>query len=411
MAESTTPSAGGALAGLRVIDLSRVLAGPHCTQMLGDQGADIIKIEPPAGDDTRGWGPPWFKDEAGEAKSSGYFVGLNRNKRALSLDLTQPRGREVLLRLLEEADVLIENFKPDTLIKWGLGYDEVLKERFPRLIYCQISGFGPDGPLGGFPGYDAVAQAWSGIISLSGHPETGPVRCQVPLVDVMTATNAAVAILMALYERERSGQGQAIEVTLYDSALAMIYPYAAGVLNGGQQPPLTGNGHALAMPYGLYETRTGPLFLGTATDSQYRKAMTVLGRPDLARDPRFATNRDRVKHREELLAILREIFLREDSKELGQRLLAAGVPAGPIQTVAAAMAHPHTRHRGMALRREGIGLVGSPLRLKRTPPEVRRNPPDFAADTRAVLEEAGFAPAEIEALIGEGVVVMERRHA
>ncbi|MGE5200728.1 MAG: CaiB/BaiF CoA transferase family protein, partial [Acidobacteriota bacterium] len=209
----------GALAGIRVIDLTRVLGGPYCTQMLGDHGAEVIKVEPPQGDETRGWGPPFQGDAAS------YFIGVNRNKRGVALDLSRPEGRTVLFRLLESADVLIENFKTGTLERWGMGYEAVLKQRFPRLIHCRVSGFGADGPFGGYPGYDAVVQGMAGLMSLNGEPEGAPVRVGVPVVDLATGMNASIAILLALQERQRSGRGQFVEVTLFDSAVALLHPY------------------------------------------------------------------------------------------------------------------------------------------------------------------------------------------
>lgn len=236
----------GALAGLRVIDLSRVLGGPYCTQALGDHGAEILKIEPPQGDETRGWGPP-FRDGL-----SAYFSGANRNKKALALDLSLSKGRDVLLRLLEEADILVHNFKSGTMERWGLGYDDVLQARFPRLVYCHISGFGDTGPLGGLPGYDAVVQAMTGLMSINGQPENGPVRMGMPIVDIGTGLIATVAILAAVVERDRSGRGQKIDVPLYDCAISMLHPQAANALMTGKVPVATGNAHPNISPYDMY---------------------------------------------------------------------------------------------------------------------------------------------------------------
>src|SRR5690349_6389745 len=233
----------GALDGLKVIDLSRVLGGPYCAQMLADHGADVIKIEPPQGDEVRDWGPP-FRDDA-----ASYFVGINRNKRGLALDLAKPEGREVLMRLLEGADVLIHNFKSGTLEKWGIGYADTLAKKFPRLIYCHITGFGPDGPLGGLPGYDAAVQAVSGLMSINGTEESGPVRIGTPIVDIGTGLNAAIGILMAINDRHKTGKGQGIDVSLYDSAVSFLHPHAANYLMSGKPPKRIGNAHPNISPY------------------------------------------------------------------------------------------------------------------------------------------------------------------
>ena len=236
----------GALAGLKVIDLTRVLGGPYCTMVLSDHGAEVIKLEPPQGDETREWGPPF--DEAGDAS---YYLGINRNKKGVGLDLAKPAGREVLLRLLEDADVLVENFKPGSMEKWGLGYGDVLSKRFPRLIHCRVSGFGADGPLGGFPGYDAVLQAMVGLMSINGTETSGPTRLGNPIVDIATGLFSAIAILMALYERERSGKGQYCDMTLHDCGMALLHPHAANFFLSGRRPKATGNPHP--EPRALFE--------------------------------------------------------------------------------------------------------------------------------------------------------------
>ncbi len=397
--EAQSLSAGsGALSGIRVIDLSRVLGGPYCSQMLADHGADVIKVEPPQGDETREWGPP-FKDGL-----SAYFSGANRNKRAMVLDIRDERGRAVLLRLLEGADVLLENFKTGTLEKWGLGYDDVLRHRFPRLVHCRISGFGADGPFGGLPGYDAVVQAWTGLISINGSPESGPVRLGIPLVDLGTGLYAANGIMMALLERCRSGKGQFVEASLYDCGLALLHPQGANYLMSGKVPGLTGNAHPNISPYDLYETATVPVFLGIGNNRQFARLCEMLGDPDLATDERFRTNADRVVNRPALTARLAALMAEQDGEALAARLLAAGVPAGAAQTVDRALAHPHTRHREMVVEKDGYKGIGIPVKMERTPGQVRRAPPRFGADSRAILAEAGYSEDETEALIAEGIV-------
>jgi len=406
---SDQPETAGALAGVRVVDLSRVLGGPYCTQILGDHGADVIKVEPPGGDETRDFGPPFETDADGRIVSSAYYLGVNRNKRGIALDLGTEAGRAVVLRLLEGADVLVENFRTGTMERWGLGYDQALSERFPRLVYCRVSGFGADGPLGGNPGYDSVVQAMAGLFSVNGTPESGPTRIGVPIVDMVTGLYAAVGVTMALMERARSDRGQFIDATLLDCGLSILHPHAAGWLLNGHMPQLTGNTHPYVTPYALFPTRTRPLFLGIANDGQFRKLADVLGRPELATDDRFRTNRLRGENRAALSAILTPLLAEWDGDELARRLLAVGVAAGPTNTVAEILTDPHVAHRRMVVEQDGYKGVGSPLALGRTPWSARRPPPAFAADTRAVLAEAGYADTEIDALIADGAVVVERR--
>jgi formyl-CoA transferase len=390
---------GGALAGIKVVDLTRVLGGPYCTQMLADHGAEVIKVEPPQGDETRTWGPPFQGDAAS------YFIGVNRNKRGVALDLSQPKGREVLFRLLEEADVLAENFKTGTLEKWGIGYEQTLKERFPRLIHCRVSGFGADGPFGGYPGYDAIVQGMAGLMSVNGEPEGAPVRVGVPVVDLATGMNATIAILMALVERERSGKGQFVEATLYDSAVALQHPHMANFFLSGKPPQRTGNQHPNLAPYDQYKTRTTRIFVGTGNDRQFQRFCDEIGRPELAKDPRFRTNGDRVTNRAALRQELEGVLAAIDGAALATKLLGRGVPCGPVMDVPGVIDHPHTRHREMVVELGGYRGTGTPVKLSRTPASIRSVPPAFGSSTRAVLEEAGYSPAEIAALIDEGVAI------
>jgi formyl-CoA transferase len=394
-----------ALTGLVVVDLTRVLGGPYCTQVLGDHGAEVIKIEPPQGDEVRDWGPP-FQDG-----DSSYFIGVNRNKRSLGLDLSRAEGREVLLRLLERADILIENYKPGAMEKWGLGYDDVLRERFPRLIHCCISGFGATGPLGGYPGYDAVIQAMTGWFSVNGTSDSGPTRCGIPLVDIGTGLFAAVAVLMALEERHRSGLGQYIDMTLFDVGIALMHPHIPNYLMSGKTPGLTGNAHPNISPYDKYRTRTVEIFLAVGNDRAFKRVCAELGRPDLAEDPRFLHNADRVTNRIELTAELETLLAEVDGVAFCESLLEIGVAAGPILDVAQLMEHPHTRHREMAAERGEYRGSGIPIKLSRTPGEIRRPPPRFGAQGREILAECGFTADEIQAMAESGVLVEERRSA
>src|ERR1700716_3852654 len=291
------PAPTGAMAGLRLTDPTRVLGGPYCTQILADHGADVIKVEPPAGDEVRDWGPPFHDEDAA------YFVGINRNKRSIGLDLTSEGGRAVLMKMLETADVLIENFKPGTLDKWGIG-NEVLRAKFPKLVHCRISGFGADGPRGGNPGYEAIIQAMTGMIAATGSPQSGPMRIGVPLVDITTGLYAAIGILMALSERQRSGVGQFLETTLYETGLAIMHPHAANYFMHGKPPQLTGNEHPNLVPYAIFPTRTADIFIGVGNDGTFRKLCKEIGKPELGTDARFARNKDRIANRDALRAEL-----------------------------------------------------------------------------------------------------------
>jgi crotonobetainyl-CoA:carnitine CoA-transferase CaiB-like acyl-CoA transferase len=365
----TQPSPGS-LQGIRVIDLSRILGGPYCGQILGDHGADVLKIEPPQGDDTRTWGPPFQNGVAS------YYLGLNRNKRGMRLDLSEPGGRDTLLTLLADADVLIENFKTGTMEKWGLGYD-ALSERFPGLIHCRVSGFGADGPLGGLPGYDAAIQAMSGIMSVNGEAGGDPLRVGLPVVDMVTGLNAVIGVLLALQERQRSGKGQFIEAALYDSGLSLLHPHAANWFVGGKTPQRTGNGHPNIYPYDAFPTRTEQIFLAVGNDRQFQSLCKVLGAPTLAYQPEYADAKarsiNRAALREELIKLLRDI----DSESLTERLMQEGVPCAPILDVKNALEHPHTAHREMIVHMEnGYTGIASPIKLSRTPATYRLPPPD-----------------------------------
>ena len=395
----TEANTTGALAGIKIIDLSRVLGGPYCTQMLADHGAEVIKIEPPQGDETRGWGPPFQGDAAS------YFHGVNRNKRGMALDLSRPEGREVVLRLLESADVLIENFKTGTLKRWGMGYEQVLKNRFPRLIHCRVTGFGADGPLGGYPGYDAVIQGMGGLMSLNGEPDGAPVRVGVPVVDLATGMNASIGILLALQERQRSGRGQFVEASLYDSAVALLHPYTANWFVSQKPPIRTGNQHPNVSPYDQYPTKTKRIFVACGNDRQFARFCAEIGRTELTEDPRFRSNADRVTNRAALRRELEAGLAEIDGEALAMVLLDKGVPAGPVLDVPDVVNHPHTKHRGMVVERGDYRGIGNPVRLARTPATVRSTPPQFGSSTRAVLTEAGYAPAEIDALFASGVAI------
>lgn len=392
-----------ALDGKLIIDLSRVLGGPYCTQILGDHGAEIIKIEPPRGDETRDWGPPFHEDD------SAYFIGVNRNKRSMGLDLSQSEGREVLMRMLENADVLLENYKPGTMESWGLGYEEVLKEKFPRLVHCRISGFGSDGPWGGFPGYDAIIQAMSGWFSINGEADSEPTRLGLAAVDMGTGLYSAIAILMALLERERSGQGQYLDMTLYDCAVSLMHPHIPNYNFSGKIPVATGNAHPNISPYDTYKTGTVPIFIGAGNNRAYAKLCNALERAELIEDPRFLNNIDRVTNRDELKEELEKSLAAFDGEEIATVLAKAGLAAGPIHNTQQVVDHPHTHHRQMSVEKDWYKMAGTPIKLSRTPGDIRHLPPKFGEQTREILAEFGFDETEVEQLIQSDTVLTQRR--
>ena len=393
----------GALSGKLIIDLSRVLGGPYCTQILGDHGAEIIKIEPPRGDETRDWGPPFHEGDAA------YFLGVNRNKRSMGLDLTRDEGREVLLRLLEDADVLIENYKPGTMEKWGLGYEDVLRDRFPGLIHCRVSGFGSDGPWGGYPGYDAIIQAMAGWFSVNGEAGSEPTRLGLAMVDMGTGLYSAVAILMAMAEREQSGLGQYLDMTLYDCAVSLMHPHIVNYNFSGNIPGPTGNAHPNISPYDTFRTRTVDVFIGAGNNRAFAKLCKELQREELVTDSRFINNIDRVNNREELKAELESSLVKIDGAELCDRLAVAGLAAGPIHDTAQVVNHPHTLHRAMTVEQDWYKMTGIPIKLSRTPGFIERLPPAFGVHSREILAQFGFSQGEIDELISHQVVLEQRQ--
>ena len=393
----------GALAELKVIDLTRVLGGPYCTMILSDHGAEVIKVEPPQGDEVRDWGPPFHDNDAS------YFIGINRNKRSIGLDIGKPEGKAVLLRLLDGADVLVENFKPGSMERWGLGYHDVLSQRFSGLIHCRISGFGADGPLGGLPGYDAILQAMTGLMSVNGNSSTGPMRLGTAIVDMGTGLYSAIGILMALAERSRSGRGQFLDMTLYDCGMALLHPQAANYFLNGRRPMPTGNPHPNLVPYDKYKTKTVEIFIASGNQGQFRKLCEIVGRPEMADDPRYASNAARIEHRTALTAELSAAFAEQDGNEIALRLIRAGVPAGPVLPVDAATAAPHTTHREMVTELGWYRGLGTPIKLSRTPGGTRAAPPRFGEHGPAILSQHGYSAAEIRGLESSGILWTKRR--
>ena len=396
-------SSGGALKGKLVIDLSRVLGGPYCTQMLGDHGAEIIKIEPPRGDETRDWGPP-FHDE-----DSAYYIGVNRNKRSMGLDLSKPAGQAVLLRLLEKADVLIENYKPGTMEKWGLGFETVLSEKFPRLIHCRVSGFGSDGPWGGFPGYDAIIQATAGWYSVNGEAGSNPTRLGLAMVDMGTGLYSAVAILMALAEREKSQQGQYLDMTLYDCAVSLMHPHIPNYMYSGKVPEATGNAHPNISPYDTFRTKTVDIFIGAGNDRAYAKMCVELEREELITDSRFLKNIDRVTNRDELKAEIESSLVKIDGNDIAGRLATAGLAAGAIYNTAQVVDNAHTKHREMVIEDDWYKMTGTPIKFSRTPGSVRHKPPKFGQHTREILHEFDFSDQEVQELLAADTALEKRQ--
>lgn len=392
-----------ALTGIKVIDLSRVLGGPYCTQILGDHGADIIKVEPPRGDETREWGPP-FKDG-----SASYFIGVNRNKKSISLDLSKGEGRDILLKLLEDADILIENFKIGTLEKWGLGFEDVLSIKFPKLIHCRITGFGEDGPYKGLAGYDAVAQALSGMMSVNGSPELPPVRVGIPIIDLAAGLNAVIGLSMALYEREKSQKGQSIEISLYDTGISLLHPHAANWLLSGVPQRHTGDTHPNICPYSQFETKTCRIFIGCGNDLQFRLLCHELERPEWISDERFKTNGDRLNNREDLLSLMQGLLLEREGEPLTQSLLSMGVPAGAVLTIENVLTHEQTFAREMLVEKEGYKGIGIPIKFSRTPGSIKDIPPAFNQHCEEVLKNEGYSEADIKKFQEMEIVVQTKR--
>jgi crotonobetainyl-CoA:carnitine CoA-transferase CaiB-like acyl-CoA transferase len=382
----------GALQGIRVVDLSRVLGGPYCAQILADHGADVIKVEPPEGDETRGWGPPFHEGDAS------YFLGLNRNKRAISIDLAQPRGRELLLRLLDGADVLIENFKAGTLEKWGLGEDYI-SQHFPRLIHCCVSGFGSDWPYGGRPGYDAALQALCGIMSVNGEKGGRPLRVGLPIVDMVTGLNAALGIMFALQARSTTGKGQKVESALYDNGIALLHPHIPNFLLNQVVPGRSGNAHPNITPYESYETATSDLFLAVGNNRQFAILCKQLSLLDLLADVRFATTSARNINRDALRTILEKALKGYEAVEIAEKLVTSGVPCAPVRSIDTVIDDPHTQARRMIVDAEGIKGVASPIKLSRTPASYRRRPPKFGEHAAAILAEADIKDGSFDAVV------------
>jgi crotonobetainyl-CoA:carnitine CoA-transferase CaiB-like acyl-CoA transferase len=394
-----------ALAGLKVIDLTHIMAGPTCTLMLADMGADVIKVEKvPGGDDTRRSVPPSIGEE------SAAFLMMNRSKRGIALDLRQEAGKAVLRRLLAEADVLVENYRRATIEKLGFGYDAVSALN-PAIIYCSISGFGSTGPYAGRGGFDLIAQAMSGIMSITGTARgEPPVKCGPPLTDITAGLLAAMGILAALHHRTRSGEGQFVDTSLLEAGVTQTYWHSAMTLATGEAPGPLGSAHPLNAPYQAFQTADGWIVVGGANQRAWQRLVEALGAPELAEDPRFRENRDRMSNLEALVAALQPHFASRSSQDWLARFEAAGVPAGPVNDIAQVHADPQVLARDMVVdvEHQSLGTVrtlGLPVKFSRTPGGPRHGAPVYGQHSREILSQHGFSSAEIEALIESGAVV------
>jgi len=399
----------GALAGVRVLDLSRVLAGPWAGQLLADLGADVVKVERPgAGDDTRAWGPPWLNDSDGQSTGeSAYYLSANRNKRSVTIDIASEAGQRVVREMASRADVVLENFKVGGLAQYGLDYAS-LKAVNPRLVYCSITGFGQTGPYASRAGYDFLIQGMGGLMSLTGRPDGteggGPLKVGVALTDIMTGLYATVAVLAALKRREQSGEGQHIDLALLDVQIACLANQAANYLVGGVVPRRMGNAHPNIVPYQEFPTADGYMIVAVGNDSQFASLCNTLGKPEWSSDERFATNPQRVKHRSELIALIHGMTVRGTTDEWVAAMEAAGVPCGPINTLDRVFADPHVQARGARIEMphplaKEVPLVANPIRLSESPVQYRHAPPTLGQHTEEVLSDwLGATAEEIDAL-------------
>lgn len=403
------PVAEGALSGVKVLDLSRVLAGPWASQMLADFGADVIKVERPgAGDDTRGWGPPFFKSQRSDERVAAYFHSANRNKRSIAIDITQPEGQALVRELAQQSDVLLENFKVDGLKQYGLDYDS-LHELNPALVYCSITGFGQTGPYRQRAGYDFMIQGMGGLMSVTGEPDGTPMKTGVALADVLTGLYAANAIQAALHYRARTGKGQYIDLALLDVQVATLANQAMNYLATGDSPQRLGNAHPNIVPYQAFPTADDYLILAIGNDGQFQRFCQVAGEPDLAADPRYATNQARVAHRAELVPQVEQL-LRQHSRDWWlKELEAKAVPCGPINNLEQVFADEQVQARGLALKLDdseygAVPSVANPIRFSESPVQYKNAPPGLGADSRAILRELGYDEEVIEAFLKEGIV-------
>jgi crotonobetainyl-CoA:carnitine CoA-transferase CaiB-like acyl-CoA transferase len=405
----------GALSHIRVLDLSRVLAGPWASQTLADMGAEVIKIERPgSGDDTRGWGPPYLKDQGGnETREAAYYLAANRGKQSVTLNISKPEGQELIRRLVKECDVFIENYKVGDMARYGLSYDD-LKKINPRLIYCSITGFGQTGPMAHLPGYDFIVQGIGGLMSITGErddlPGGGPQKVGVAVADIMTGLYADIAILGALAHRNQSGEGQYIDMALLDVQVATMANMNMNYLCSGKIPYRQGNAHANIVPYQVFHAADGELIIAAGNDSQFAKLCEVIGCPELAADERYATNANRIRNREVLIPLLQKILSERSVAEWISLIEPEGVPCGPINNIGQVFEHPQVRHRGMRVdlphpTAGSTPSVANPIKFSGTPIEYTKAPPLLGQHTKHILSTiGGISESEMKQLAEKGIV-------
>ncbi|WP_164670051.1 CaiB/BaiF CoA transferase family protein [Virgibacillus doumboii] len=380
----------GALENIKVLDLSRVLAGPYCTMILGDLGAEVIKVEAPGGsDETRKWGPPF------QNGVSAYYLCANRNKKSITVDLKSDEGIEVIKTLVNESDVIINNFKSGTMKRFGLDYD-TLAEINPAIVYCSITGFGETGPYQNMPGYDFIIQAMSGLMSITGDTESGPQKMGVAITDILTGLYACIGIQGALLERAQSGKGQKLDISLYDSAVSALVNIGSNYLMAEKIPKALGNQHANIVPYQTFQTADGEMVIAVGNDNQFKKLCTIMGKPEYASDKRFRTNPDRVDHRKKLVPLLQDIFSTETTVYWQEKCQQNNIPCGPIQTIDQVANDPQLNERDMFIDCQhptagDIRMIGSPLKLSRTPFQLKHHPPDPGEHTDEILARLGLS--------------------
>ena len=402
--DTTGPQTAGPLSDLKVVDLTRVLAGPYLTMMLGDMGADVVKIEQPgSGDDTRRWGPPFLQGE------STYYLAVNRNKRSVTLNLKHPRSRELLLQMVKNADIVVENFKTGTMERMGLGFEDVLRPLNPRLVYASVTGYGRTGPYAERPGYDYMGQAMGGIMSVTGEPNGEPMKYGVAIADLTTAMSGCSAILAAIHHRDRTGRGQRVDLSLLETVVGWLIHLATDYFATGQLPPRIGNGHNSLVPYQTFKARDRYFAFGALNERQFRDFSKVLGHPEWPEDPRFSNNPGRVAHRAELQALIEEVLQTRTASEWVDALLALGVPAGPVNNIAEVFEDPQVLARNMRIdvphpTLGKITMSGISYKHGDTPGTVRRHPPMLGEHTDEVLAALGVTDAELDRLRQEGAI-------